>query len=160
MAAHPLKLQHHIGQLGVGYGSTGPLVTDVVILTKPAAQIAMREKERPRSMVSHERGLFTKMGGITGNPCLFTGSAKSRFACKPVATTSAWTDIAALHTITGGSGALLQKPLFVRTDIGRRIVRQDRSPNPQYFPLCPTHRNVVKTDIRSAFDFGFEQGTG
>jgi hypothetical protein len=55
------------------------LVTDIVILAKVAQQVAVGKKYGSGTVHPDQRGFFSKVRMETGNPCLFTRLAYTRF---------------------------------------------------------------------------------
>ncbi len=79
VAAHFLELQHHGRQLLRLYLASLPQLTDLIVLTVLAFEVAVGKKDRTRSSPPYQRRFLSKMRVATGNhrpvsclaPCSF-----------------------------------------------------------------------------------------
>lgn len=90
MAATGLQGQHHISQVVWGYQLAMTQMTNVVILTKKAPQVAMGKKNGSRATTSHQGRFFPEMRAEAGYHRLSAGLAKTSFTGQSIHLASAW----------------------------------------------------------------------
>ena len=101
VAALSLKGDHESCKAFRFYLMPCSFMADIVILTKAAVKIAVCKEDRSGTPASHERGLFSKVGTVTGNDGPSTGPAEPLFSFEAVHSAFPW----AQHA---GSQSLLQ----------------------------------------------------
>src|SRR5690554_1619392 len=79
-----LQMEHHPSQLFIGYLPAPPSMGDSPVLAKDTAEVAVREKDGPRTASAHQRRLLAEMGVITGNHPLGRPTANSLFTLQAV----------------------------------------------------------------------------
>jgi len=133
VAAQPLEFDHHPRQAVKGDLPALGEMADGVVLAERAAQVAMSEEDRSRAANPDERPFFAEMGRIGRNFGEVTGSAGASLSLEPVDAAVAGTDAAIFQDLEGPLDSLGEKPVAVRTKIGRfKVVLFHASSSPLY----------------------------
>jgi hypothetical protein len=80
MAAHLLKVKHHVCQVFILNFLPSPFVSDRPVLTEDTSKIAVGEEDGARSIPAHQGHLFAKMGMITKNDWFDWSSTETLFS--------------------------------------------------------------------------------
>ncbi|MDD3744507.1 MAG: hypothetical protein PHX54_12855 [Lentimicrobiaceae bacterium] len=74
-----LQFKRNLCQLGIGDDLSFPTKTELAILAKNAAHVAVTKKYSTRAMSANQRRFFPHMRAITGKHHFICGSAKTKF---------------------------------------------------------------------------------
>jgi hypothetical protein len=118
MAAYLLQVKHHFCQIFIPYFPSSALVGNGPILTEDATQIAVREKDGARAMLSHQGYLLPEVGLGAIDHHLRRGLAESFFALQPIHATLPGTELARLENGVGLFNPPRQLTLFLQNVIG------------------------------------------
>jgi len=114
MAADLLDVEHPVRQDFILNFLSPSLMGDGPVLTEDTAEIAVGEKDGARSMFTHQRYLFAKMGLSAENHGSDRGPAEPLFALLPIHPALPWAELALLEDGVGFLDPLGKFPLLLQ----------------------------------------------
>jgi len=94
-------------------------MADLIILTEEAKKIAVGEKNRPRTALSHQRFFFSKMRATTRKDCESSGAAIACLIFQPVHPAIPRAEAAGLQVQKGLFNSCGEDAIFIRLKIKR-----------------------------------------
>jgi hypothetical protein len=93
MTANLLKMKHSVCQIFILDFLSSPLVSNRPVLAEDTAEVAIGEEDGARSISTHQRHLFAKMGMMAKNHWFDRSPTKSNFSLLPIHAAPSWTEL-------------------------------------------------------------------